>query len=309
MGEKLESKDLWVWVGAAMLAPMAQWLGGSPWLWTLTVALGAGILFLWTEMITAGSQESGRFIAFLQLLFLMFAVIVTTAFVEKCWQTAKAGWTIPVVLLALAACSARRGNGAAQRAGATVIWFVGLGFVILAAFALPDAQVRYLYPSGQISAGGELPVLLVPGVALLFPRKKGRSLWLWVLVLIGAAVLISLLTAGVLSPWVAARTPGAFLEMVRGIQVLGAAERFEALVAAIMTLSWFSLLSLFLSAAGEMGDRLLPGKRKVFVWITAGLGAAFYPLGEKIPAVPAALGALVLWYIIPAIEALVKRKG
>ena len=46
--------------------------------------------------------------------------------------------------------------------------------------------------------------------------------------------------------------------MIRGISILGVAERFESVVAAAMTLGWFCLLSLLLTGAGHLGKRCIP---------------------------------------------------
>ena len=133
----------------------------------------------------------------------------------------------------------------------------------------------------------------------LLPRKKGRSPWLWGLglAIIGAGV--SLLTAGVLSPAVATNIQGAFFEMIRGISILGVAERFEAVVAAAMTLGWFCLLSLLLTAAGHLGETLHQGWGRPTVWLTALLAAAGQAWAREVSPWFSALGALVFWCLLP----------
>ncbi len=305
MAGKIEEKGLWLWIGAAMAAPMGQWLGNSSWPWVVAASLGAGALFLLVNKVT-GEEKPGKLIAVLQILFLIVAVGAAAAHAGACWLTAKVEWIIPAVLLVLAACSASGSSVAAQRAGATVFWFVALGFCVLLAFALPDVKAGYLRPAQGQMVG--LPVILIPGVVFLLPRKKGKQPWKQFLLLTVAAGLISGLTAGVLSPEVAAGTKGAFMEMVRGIRVLGAAERLEALAAAVMTLSWFGLMSLFLAAAGEMGQIICPGKRALFVWLTAGLGAAVCLVAEGVAAIVLALGAVFFWYLLPSVKGLGKRR-
>ena len=305
MKERIEEKGLWLWVVAAMAAPFGQWLGSAPWLWVMGASLAVGILFLGARKLT-GEAEPGKLLASLQLLFLIIIVGVTASHTGDCWLTAKVQWIIPATLLVLAACAASGGNAVGQRAGATLFWFVALGFGVLLLFALPDVCLPYLRPAqGKITV---LPVLLLPGVCLLLPRKKGKTPWALPLVITGLAGLISGITAGVLSPGVAARTSGAFMEMVRGIRVMEAAERLEAVAAAVMTLSWFCVLSLLLSAAGHMGEQIFPGKRKFFVWFTAGLGGGLSIFSEEISASILGLAAVILWYILPAAKHLRKRR-
>ena len=122
-------------------------------------------------------------------------------------------------------------------------------------------------------------------------QKKGTE------PLAGAGV--SLLTAGVLSPAVATNIQGAFFEMIRGISILGVAERFEAVVAAAMTLGWFCLLSLLLTAAGHLGETLHQGWGRPTVWLTALLAAAGQAWAREVSPWFSALGALVFWCLLP----------
>ena len=110
---------------------------------------------------------------------------------------------------------------------------------------------------------------------------------------------MSLLTAGVLSPAVATNIQGAFFEMIRGISILGVAERFEAVVAAAMTLGWFCLLSLLLTAAGHLGETLHQGWGRPTVWLTALLAATGQAWAREVSPWFSALGALVFWCLLP----------
>lgn len=141
--------------------------------------------------------------------------------------------------------------------------------------------------------------MLLPAAAALLPRRKGRSPWLWGLGLAVAGAGVSLLTAGVLSQAVAVHTQGAFFEMIRGISILGVAERFEAVVAAAMTLGWFCLLSLLLTGAGHLGETLHPGWGRPTVWLTTLAAALGLPWARGVSPWLSALGALVLWCLLP----------
>ena len=180
-----------------------------------------------------------------------------------------------------------------------LFWCLVLLFAVLVAFAVPEVEWRNLRPENRGDGSTAAAVLLLPAAAALLPRKKGRSPWLWGLglAIIGAGV--SLLTAGVLSPAVATNIQGAFFEMIRGISILGVAERFEAVVAAAMTLGWFCLLSLLLTAAGHLGETLHQGWGRPTVWLTALLAAAGQAWAREVSPWFSALGALVFWCLLP----------
>ncbi len=303
--ETVDSSGLWPWLTAAMFAPAAQSLGSAPWPWTLALALGAMAVFLCAEMVTGRPWRCGKVLAVVEYLFLTLCVGMVLRRVDDCWLGAEGSWVIPAVVLVLAACAAERGVNTGLRSGATLFWFIAIAFLVLVVFSLPDVEASDLYPGRWNSHGTDIGVLLIPGVALLLPRRRGKNPWPWALAIVAGAGLISVLTAGALSFGVAAETKGAFFQMVRGIEILGVAERFEALVAAAMTLGWFCLLSLLLSAAGEMGGRLRSGSGSV--WLAAALGAAVCFGLQPIPMWILAAGAVILWYGFPVVKAFLGR--
>lgn len=135
----------------------------------------------------------------------------------------------------------------------------------------------------------------------MLPREKKSRPWPWALGLTVGAVILSAVTVGVLSPAVAEKTEGAFFEMVRGIRIFGVAERFEAVVAAAMTLGWFCLLSLLLTVAGHMAETLYEGWGKAGVWLSAIVAGVISLWGRNAPVWPFALGALVFWCLLPTL--------
>lgn len=293
----IDSASLGAWVLAAMLAPMAQFLGSVSWYYVLAIGVGAGLLWM---CAAAGKRPCGNTETVLQLLGLTLAAGLSAQWAGRCWSQANNGWVIPVTLVLLAACSAERGGQVGARCGATLFWFLAAMVIGLLAFAVPDVKPRFLLPA---ASGNPIPaaaVLLIPGAAMLLPREKGKG-WGWAAAILALAVAISAVTQGVLSPAAAAGQQGAFFEMIRGISILGVAERFEAVVAGAMTLSWFCQLSLFFSAAGELGEGLRPNAGRKCVWICAGAAAAVFGF-VSIPPYAAALGAGALWYLLPVVR-------
>lgn len=306
--ETVDSGSLWPWLTAAMFAPAAQSLGSSPWPWALALALGSMAVFLCAEMVTGRGWRCGKVLAAAEYLFLALCVGMVAGRVGDCWLSARGGWVIPAVVLVLAACASERGAKVGARSGATLFWFIAMAFLVLVVFALPDVEAANLYPGRLNSCGTDIGVLLIPGVVLLLPRQKGKEPWPWALAIVVGAGLVSVLTAGALSPGVAAQTPGAFFQMVRGLQIFGVAERFEALVAAAMTMSWFCLMSLLLAAAGDVGQKVCPAIGSVSVWLAAALGVGVWLAPEPMPMWPLVAGAAILWYGFPVTGALLRRR-
>lgn len=301
MERKIDARTLWAWVTAAMFAPAAQILGSVSWPWVLFLGIAGGMLWIAGASVTRKGWRCGKAVAILQILYLIFAASVAASRCDDCWITAREGWTIPVVLLVLAACSAAQGTGAGSRCGAVLYWFVAGMFLLLVAFCLSDVEAKWLRPEIVEPEGQGAAVLLIPLAALLLPREGKGKIWPWAAAVLILTVTVSVLAFGTLSPAVAARTEGAFFEAVRGTSILGVAERFEAVVSAAMTLSWFCLLSLFLTAIGSMAYRIKPTWGKPAVWISAALAALTCSYASAVPPALAAAAALVLWFLIPAV--------
>lgn len=290
-------------MAAALSAPIAQFFGSFSWFWSLLIGIASGILWLCVEQTTVNGRRDWKPLTVLQILFLIFAAGIAASWSGACWITAKHTWVVPIILLALAACAAEGGCRTGARCGAVIFWFLAGMFLLLCAFALPDVKVQWLSSAaiGNENTGIAVAVLLLPAAAAMLPREKKSRPWPWALGLTVGAVILSAVTVGVLSPAVAEKTEGAFFEMVRGIRIFGVAERFEAVVAAAMTLGWFCLLSLLLTVAGHMAETLHAGWGKAGVWISAVLAAVISLWGRRAPAWPFALGALVLWCLLPTL--------
>lgn len=294
---EIEGHSLWAWTAAAAAAPIAQFLGSAPWYWTLAVGLAAGGVWLAVQHVSTGSLPKA--LAAVEWIFLIYAAAVAADWSGACWPAVRSGWVIPAVLLVLSACAAEGGCRSGARCGAVLFWFLAGLFVILVGFALPDVRGQQLLQPQHGHLEWITPALLVPAAGALLPRRQGRSPWLWAVGLALCATAVSAVTAGVLSPAQAGQTPGAFYEMVRGLRILGVTERFEAVVAGAMTIGWFCLMSLLLTAAGHMAETLHPGWGRPAVWLAALLAGLASPWAGLVPPAVFGAGAIMLWCLIP----------
>ena len=246
--EKLSARVLGAWTAAAMLGPMAQFLGSLP--WNETALLGAGAMGLYLCAMRWGGTD-GKCLSWVQAAGLTVLLAAAAGFCGDCWTGRENTWFIPAALLALAAVGACGGPRRCGAAGATLLWGMAGLTAVLLIFAVPEIRGQWLRPRWTWDGGRGAAVMLLPCVGALLPRRRG---WYgsWSLALLAVGTAVSLVTAGCISPWVAEERDGAFFAAVQNIQISGVAERFDALIAGGMTLSWYCLMSMLLSAVRSL---------------------------------------------------------
>ena len=209
------------------------------------------------------------------------------------WPTGTDFPVVPLTLLALAVFSALHGASVASRVPSVLFWLLAILYSIVLAAGSKNIKAEWLTPSWKLPEEGLLLTLLLPSAVTLLPLEKGRAVYLLfpvtLLFLTGAA----LWTVGTISPNVANAVSWPFYEASKSLSLLGVVERFESLVSVAMTLGYFSLYSLLLSAAGSVGENLKPGCGKTAV-IGCGIAAAVLTLS----AIHTAQGLLVIFTLI-----------
>lgn len=304
----VERKTLWLWLGSALAAPVAQYMAGRPWPWILALTLGSGGIFLLGERAAAKGWQPGKAMALLELipLTLLGGWILDSA--GQSWPQAQKDWIIPLILLMLALCGAQPGLAANSRGGACLFWPVAAGILGLLLLGLGEVERENLYPTIPNLRGQELTVAVLPGLALLLPRKKGKNPWPLVLILSLGAGLAAVVTNGILGDNLCQSPAGAFYEMCRSIRLLGNTARLEPVAATLLTLGWYSLLALVLGAMGEMLRLLLPRAHGPLLWLA---GAALWlarPLSRALDPLFFFLAGGIFWYLVPAVGGIRNRK-
>ncbi len=87
--------------------------------------------------------------------------------------------------------------------------------------------------------------------------------------------------------------------MIRGISILGVAERFEAVVAAAMTLGWFLPLEFAPHCGRTLGETLHQGMGTAHSVVDRSTCGRRTGLGKGGFSWFSALGALVFWCLLP----------
>ena len=291
----IPTRQLSAWLAAGMIPVLIQLLGGVSWRWALLAGMVAAAVtwIVWRF----GAKEFPRWLCVLQMLFAVFFLGELSTKAGACWPAGNST-AVSLILIALAAWSAQKGLSAAARVGSVLFWFVIIMYLVVFGAGAKDIDPKWLKPDTGAGNWLGLAVLLLPcGVPVLL-RREAR--WGVRLVLPAVfALAAALITAGVLSPELAAAADDPFYEMGRSLNLLGIAKRFEAVISAGMTVGWFALISLLLSLCGKMFELVCENKGKAGVWIGAVLSAVWVLCGLHIGGLIIAISAAVFWVVIP----------
>lgn len=270
-------------------------MAGSSWL-SVLLACTVCLLCVWLRW-NFGTEPKGKIIAVSQWLLLVLILGTVSRASIQSWP--KGGHSVvAVVLLVLALWSAWKGPSACARVGCVLFWFVLLLYLVLLGAGVKDIQISWLKPiKGDVSSFGCI-LLLTPAASAIHLNKR-ESLKPKLLLIGVFSITACLVTAGVLSPKVAAGKENAFYEMTRSLNLLGQARRFEAVLCAGATAGWFALMSLHLSLCAKIAEKLRTGWAK-WGMIAASVSAAVILLCDlHIPGNFLLIMTAVFWVLIP----------
>lgn len=287
--KEITEKQRSAWLAAALAAPLAQTASACSWPAALAVG-GMCLLMCWAvgKYIT----EPDKWLVFAQCLWICVVLSELLHWSAYCWPTHKSRWAAPLTLLLLAAWAVSGGKERAARTGCVLIWPLALllGAVLLS--GIPDVELKNLRLSWQMPDAHLITVMLLPALYSPGERKRSGRLLLGLLLF---ALLTSVVTAGVLSPSVSSGMHSPVYELSRSLSLFGVAERFESLVAAAMTLGYFSLMTYLLSAR----ETAWKGKRQT--WGIAVAGGVLFLSGLRIDSRLLAVGSIMLWVVLPVL--------
>lgn len=288
--ESISHKRLWAWLAVAISAPLAHYSGGS---WLALLILGVicwGVAALLPDDFDLIWKS--RVLCILQLVWFVLLLSQLMPMSAAYWPGEKSEIVVPAVLLALGAYSC---NKRASRVAGVLFWVSLIMFVPIAVAGAKDVQLRWLIPQSMEASAWILPVLLLPcGAKLLAEDGEGQG-WYPMIVLFGVGLWA--LTAGVLSPIVAAQEQNPFREVSRSLAI-GAASRFESLISVTVTTGWFCLGSLLIRCASVCCEALgIQGK--IAPWLVAAAGMLLQLSGLKISGETGAALTAFLWIFLP----------
>ncbi len=275
---------------------------GGMWLFSFGLTAGAVLCgrFGWLPALLGGTagalvcrlcrdrQEPPAAVRAVQTLWLAVPLCVAANGAQALFPAGSDSLYVPSVVLGLAWLLSRHSRQGVRCCCAIAGFFVLGALGVVAVFCLPDLCLRWLRPS--FSWQEVLAALAVGSGGMLLARAdqeaKPGPTWRGAAALAPAA--LAALVSGCLSRPLAARQPSAFYTLSRAVSLFGVAERFEALIAACLTLGLCSACTLLLCAArGGDGQRAL-------LSLTA-LALTRLPL----PPLIASAGTVVLWVLTP----------
>ena len=293
--EKLSPRQLWVAVLTGGLSAGAAAAGRTDWRWLLAAAVlgtAAGWLILWR----VGYKPLHPVLRVLYRVWsvpLLADVLNRTAdrIQQASGSAERTEWLL--VLLAVPLIWMGWGKAAAFFRAVEIFW-LGTVVMVVAILLLGRPRVDWrwaLEPVGNwrdsLSAGGlvmSTGLFVLPLLYKVEPERgeDGRGLaWLGALGVISAA--LGMLTAGLLSPAVAAELEGPFFAAAG---LLGDSARLEGLVSALWLLPDFTLAGVLAHAWGE--------DRWPALAVVIALGLALTGVMDFLPGAALTLGCLVL---------------
>lgn len=296
MENKIPDAQLHAWLLVATVPTVLSVIGWNGWLTVLLTALACGILSIC--VLACSKKEMPRWLCVAELAWLTVLLGGLAAESATCWEEADAFPAIPMVLLALSALAAQKGGLRAGRTGAVLIWFVlpVLGVALLAGTA--DADLTWIRQGIEMPDGMLITLLLIPCLSAFLPRQQGKRQY-WLSILLGViAVVTSVIMDAAMGAEVAAAAANSFYEFSKGVTLLGVAQRFESLVACVLTGGWFALFAMILSAVYHLAEKIFAPGAKWAVWlctaIAAGLMCILPNKSEWM-----AFGSLIFWGFLP----------
>ncbi len=295
---EISRRQLAAWVFAAAAAPLAQLLGGRGWPEALLTGAVCGVLCAAVLLLPQDWRQK-RWLCAVQALWAVAALAGAATMSARAWPDAGNGIAVPLVLLALGLWSVWDGAAAAGRAAATVFWLLALLLAAVFVAGGKDIRPENLQLQWQEPDGGIVFALMLPAVGACLPGKRHAGA-AWVPAVTGLfGVAVATLCAGVLSPQLAIQLENPFYEMSRSLNLLGVAQRFEALVSAAMTLGWFCLISLLLSAVYHLAGQVHPGWERPAVAVAAIAAIGLILGGVAVPGIWLGMLAAVCWGLLP----------
>ncbi len=289
----------------ALSAPLSTLAGMDGWLQTLLGAVVVGTLACFCCRLQEKLEEPGKGYRIVQILWLIFLLGQLGKWPSHTWPNGTDFPVVPLTLLALGAFSSLDGGSCAARCATALFWLLLILYGVILFSGLSAWELKNLAPEPGMVSWELLLVMLLPAAVGILPGEKAGIRGIAGTAL--TAAVLSLWTIGTLTRGVAEQVPWPLYESVKGMNLFGVAERYEAFVSVAATMGYFILLSLLFSGIGTLGDGIsgLGGKKSV-AWAGVISGA----LVLYVPHLPGELlffGGIVFWLVLPAFALFIKK--
>lgn len=265
-------------------------------------ALVSGIILTLMYWIDVQFQLPPMVIRILQTVWLIIPLYVCGRASAALFPDAGYPLYVPGIVLGLGWLLAERPGDGVRACCALIGYFVIVAVGIVSVFSVTDLQWQWLRPSFSwenlmiafsIGSGGML-------VRTVYPKARlGKS---WCAAAFISPAILSAVAVGCLSAQLCAQEESAFYTLSRSISMFGVVERFEALIAACLTLGLCSVAALLFRAAGRLCGKF--ARPVCAILFLAALGMICRPIAGEI----CAIGTVILWIVLPMIFSLKKDK-
>ena len=290
----------------AFSVPAVLLLPGAGWLWATLAALAVAVfLFLGFRLQRKTGLSPAEIAArwkvgrVLLLLALFWNLLLLGAAAKQLCAAFPDGSDTPLIgllLLLLASYAAKRERG--PRVAAILFFFLLGLYGLLFGFSLTELRLSYLHPVRQVNPV-RISTALVPLCLLYLPCGAKKKGYLWCLAGVVLAFVAAFMTAGILSPTVAAEEGFALYEAAKSVSIFGVIGRLEPLVSMAVSLGGFCLLYLICSANCSLLRAIVPEKKTENFSINFFAGALGIWLSGLLSGSWIALGTTIFWGIFP----------
>ena len=284
------------WLLTALIPAVFSIAGRNGWITVLLTAIATSVLCFC--VLTYRYKKIPKWLCVLELGWLIVFLGGLAKTSSACWMEADAFPVIPVILLLLAALAAYHGAIQAARTGAALMWLVlpVLGVVLLAGTA--DINPKWIRLELEIPDGMLIGLLLFPCLGIYLPSESPKASR-WTAFTIGViAVAASALMDATAGSSAVSTAASSFYEFSKSVNLFGVAERFEALVACVLTIGWFTLFTLILCAVYHLTEKIFSSVSKWSVWIAAIVSAGIMCILPNAD-LWMAVGSLIFWGFLP----------
>ena len=286
------------WILAAAIPPLLSVAGRNEWIAVALLTVVCAILCYC--VISCVKSPCPKWLCAVEIAWIVLLLGGFAKTSAACWAEVDGFPVVPIVLIFLCALSAQCGAMHAARTGATLLWFTLPVLAIVALAGLTDLEPGWIQSNAEIPDGTLTGILLLPCVVAFLPLRSAKT-GRWLGLILGVvAVGAALLMQGTMGTETAKNAANSFYEFSKGVTLFGVAERFESLIACALTIGWFALYSLLLSAIWHLTERICKPLAKWSVWICAGIGIGFmYILPDN--SVWIGIGCLLFWGFLPVL--------
>ena len=275
-------------MAAAMAAPLAK--AASVCSWPAVLALGS-ITVLIGMWLTRYREEQSPWSDALQGLWASVVASEMLFWCQDCWPSHSNPKAAALILLALCIWANCKGRQRGARIGCILIWPVGFLLGLILVSAAPEVRLQNLYPSWEMPDAALVTILLLP--AMYTRQKTGAGFYTG---LLGFALFVSVITAGVLSPGISSMMGTGVYELSRSISFLGVSQRLESVAAVGMSIGYFGGIGYLLSIPEETPNR---GRMVLAYGALAGL---LFIMDIRLDSRVLAIGSILIWAVIPFLD-------